>query len=61
MRRLNRGRAWRLELWSVFKIQGGRNRKSTGWFRELGKRRDHEKGGCAFGKTGGSGRGVLAT
>jgi hypothetical protein len=51
MRCLNRGRAWRLELWSVFEIQG--NRKSTGCFGESGKRGDHGKGGCAFGKTGG--------
>src|SRR5271163_4234876 len=32
LRCLNRERAWRLELWSVFEIDGGRNRKSTGWF-----------------------------
>ena len=40
-------------MWSVFEIQG--NRKSTGWFGELGKRGDHRKGGCAFDKMGGEG------
>jgi hypothetical protein len=38
-------------LWSVFEIEG-RNRKSTGWFGELGKRGNHGKGGCAFDKMG---------
>jgi hypothetical protein len=32
MKCLNRERVWRLELWSVFEIDWGRNKKSTGWF-----------------------------
>jgi hypothetical protein len=47
---LNRERAWRLELWSVFEIDGGRNRKSTGPVWESGKRTDHGKGGYVFDK-----------
>jgi hypothetical protein len=30
-------------LWSVFEIDGGRNRKEYGLVWELGKRRDYEK------------------
>jgi hypothetical protein len=44
MRRWNRGRAWKLELWSVFEMQGG------GIGREVGKEEGSREGGCAFGK-----------